>query len=156
MNANNAIKEILPFHHLTQEGEIKCGEECACCGQKDTSKCQHCGQHLPESAGDKDTNSESESSEESGNDSESAEESPNKRYKWIRCSNGTYRAKCTACKKNESMNVRNVTPPSKRKTSQKATKTQAPKKLRRNLPPMKNLNESEKNEVTCRTVEPDH
>ncbi len=99
MNANNAIKEILPFHHLTQEGEIKCGEECACCGQKDTSKCQHCGQHLPESGGDKDTNSESESSEESPNDSESAEESPNKRYKWIRCSNGTYRAKCTACKK---------------------------------------------------------
>ena len=45
---------------------------------------------------------------------------------------------------NESMNAHNVTPPSKRKTSQKATKTQAPKKIRRNLPPMKNLNESEK------------
>ena len=99
MNANNAIKDILPFQHLTQEGEINRGEECACCGQKETSKCQHCGQHLPESGGDKDTNSDSESTEESANESESGEEYLNKRYKWVRCSNGTYRAKCTACKK---------------------------------------------------------
>ena len=99
MNANNASKEILPFHHITQEGEINRGEEFACCGKKDTSKCLHCGQHLPESGGDMDTGSDSESTEESANDSENGEESLNKRYKWVRCSNGSYRAKCTACKK---------------------------------------------------------
>ncbi len=99
MNANNAIKDILPFHNLSEEDEIKRGEECGSCGQKNTSKCQHCGQYLPESVGNKDTSSDSEGSEESANESDSGEESLNKRYKWIRCSNGTYRAKCTACRK---------------------------------------------------------
>ena len=84
MNANNAIKDILPFQHLTQDGEIKHGEECACCGQKETSKCLHCCPHLPESGGEKDTNSDSESTDESANESESGEEYLNKRYKWVR------------------------------------------------------------------------
>ncbi len=91
--ADNAVKGMETIS-TTPSNRNEDRTNTICSIEYNGGKCGACGQYLPETKNKKHENEAEDSLSETD-----SEDSVCRRYKWIRCQNGVFRAKCSACNK---------------------------------------------------------